>query len=577
MRTTNLEMKVWDWQEIFESVHNGIVAINRNREVIIFNKAASIILNIPQAQAVGAQIDQLISNTQLIQVMENGTEEHNQRLDINDRAIISNRSPIWRGNKIIGAVAIFQDISEFEALSHQLDTFKDINNRLDAVIDSLDDGIVVADAQGIIIRANDAYQHMTGIIAKEFVGKHVRDLLKQGYMNKSVTEMVLERRSQVNVMDVRNGKDLLLSGNPVFDDSGNVLYVVTAIRDVSQLNELKGKLAESEQTRDKYFRELEHLRSQQSFKKIITKDPEMQKKLEMSYHVANVDSNVLILGETGVGKELIAQLIHRASKRAKQPFIKINCGAIPPNLLESEFFGYESGAFTGALREGKLGLFEIAQGGTIFLDEVGELSLDLQVKVLRVIQDKEITRIGGKKPIHLDVRIVAATNRELGVMVKEKTFREDLYYRLNVVPILIPPLRNRKADILALVSEFLGNFNCKYGYQKWIHPDVMDAFLGHDWPGNIRELENTIERLVVTYREDCIGIDALVETCLWSLKPSTTDITSLQAGVESEERRLLAEAYRTTGSTRKAATILKISQSSMVKKMQKYKIAVNKL
>ncbi|WP_045572873.1 sigma 54-interacting transcriptional regulator [Desulfosporosinus sp. I2] len=573
----SLEMNVGDWQEIFESVHNGIIAINLNREVIIFNKAASIVLNIPQAQALGAQIEQVISNTQLVQVMEKGTEEHNQRMDINDRAIIANRSPIRRGNKIIGAVAIFQDISEFEVLSHQLDTFKAINKRLDDVIDFLDDGIVVADAQGIIVRANNAYQHMTGIIAKEFVGKHVRDLLKQGYMNKSVTEMVLERRSQVNVMDVRNGKDLLMSGNPVFDDRGNISYVVTAVRDVSQLNELKGKLAESEQIRDKYFHELEHLRSKQSFQQIITKDPKMQKKLEMSYHVANVDSNVLILGETGVGKELIAQLIHRASKRAKQPFIKINCGAIPPNLLESEFFGYEAGAFTGALKEGKAGLFELAQGGTIFLDEVGELSLDLQVKVLRAIQDKEITKIGGKKPILLDIRIVAATNRDLEVMVKEKEFREDLYYRLNVVPIVIPPLRERKADILSLVAEFIGKFNRKYGYQKWIHPEVMDVFLEHDWPGNIRELENTIERLVVTYREDCIGINALTETSLRSLKPPIKDITSLQACLESEEHQLIAEAYRTTGSTRKAAAILKISQSSMVKKMKKYNISVNKL
>ncbi|WP_243454676.1 sigma-54 interaction domain-containing protein [Desulfosporosinus fructosivorans] len=568
----NLQTSDWHWQEIFESMHNGVVAINRNKEVIVFNRAASRVLNIPQSLAIGAQIDQVISNSNLIQVMKNGKEEYNQRLDINDRSIISNRSPIWRGNNIIGAVAIFQDISEFEVLSHQLDTFKAINKSLDDVIESLDDGIVVANAQGVIVRANDAYQHMTGITAKEFVGKHVSDLLKQGYMNKSVTEMVLERRSQVNVMDVRNGKDLLLSGNPIFDESGNVTFVVTAIRDVSQLNELKAKLAESEQIKDKYFRLLEHLRSQQPFKKIITKDPEMQKKLEIAYHVADVNTNVLILGETGVGKELIAQLIHRASKRAKQPFIKINCGAIPPNLVESELFGYESGSFTGALKEGKSGLFELAQGGTIFLDEVGELSLDLQVKILRAIQDKEITRIGGKKPILLDVRIVAATNRELESMVKEKTFREDLYYRLNVVPILIPPLRDRKADILSLVAEFLGKFNRKYGYQKWIHPDVMDVFLEYDWPGNIRELENTIERLVVTYREDCIGMDALVGTSLQLLKPSKIDITSLQACVESEERRLLAEAYRTTGSTRKAAAILKISQSSMVKKMQKYKI-----
>ncbi|HWI54716.1 MAG TPA: sigma 54-interacting transcriptional regulator [Desulfobacteria bacterium] len=568
----SLENKILDLQEVFESVHNGIIAINQNSEVIVFNRAAATILNVLPATAIGAPIEQVIPTTQLIQVMKTGIEEHNQRFEIGDRVIISNRSPIRRGNEIIGAVAIFQDISELEALSHQLDNFKTINKSLDDVIESLDDGIVVADAHGIIVRANDAYQHMTGITVKEFVGKHVRDLLMQGYMNKSVTEMVLERRSKVNVMDVRNGKNLLLSGNPVFDANGNITHVVTAVRDVSQLNELKEKLAESEQIRDKYFHELEHLRSQQPFQKIITRDPVMQKKLEMSYHVASVDSSVLILGETGVGKELIAQLIHRASKRAKQPFIKINCGAIPPNLLESEFFGYESGAFTGALKDGKAGLFELAQGGTIFLDEVGELSLDLQVKVLRAIQDKEITRIGGKKPILLDVRIVAATNRDLEVMIKEKGFRGDLYYRLNVVPILIPPLRERKADIVFLVAEFLEKFNRKYGFQKWIHPDVMDVFLEYDWPGNIRELENTIERLVVTYHEDCIGINALAETSLKSLKPSTEDITSLQACLEREERRLIAEAYRTTGSTRKAAKILKISQSSMVIKMKKYNI-----
>lgn len=570
----NLEEKVWDWEEVFESVHNGIIAINRHKEVIIFNKPASIILNISKAKVIGAQIEQVLPSIKLAQIMDSGTEVYNQQLVINDRTIITNQSPIRRGNKIIGAVAIFQDISELEALSHQLNTFKEINRKLHDIIESLDDGIVVADANCIIVLANDAYQHMTGITAKEFVGKHVRDLLMQGYMNKSVTEMVLERRSKVNVMDVRNGKNLLLSGSPVFDDNGNISYVVTAVRDVSELSELERKLAESEQIRDKYLHELEHLRSQQSFQKIITRDSVMQKRLEMSYHVANVDSNVLILGETGVGKELIAELIHRASKRSKHPFIKINCGAIPPNLLESEFFGYESGAFTGALKEGKAGLFELAQGGTIFLDEVGELSLDLQVKVLRAIQGKEITRIGGKKPIKLDVRIVAATNRNLEAMVKEKKFREDLYYRLNVVPIVIPPLRERKVDIFSLVAKFLEKFNHEYGFQKWIHPDVMDVFLEYDWPGNIRELENTIERLVVTCHEDCIGINALSETCLRSLKPSTEEITSLQACLEREERRLIEEAYRKTGSTRKAAKILKISQSSMVNKMKKYNIPV---
>lgn len=363
------------WGDIFESMHNGIVAIDRNTKIIIFNQSAAKILNIPQGEALGKPIMEIIPNTNLISAMESGETLRGQQLNVNGQKIISNLSPIRRQGKIIGAISVFQDILELENLTKELDTYKVMNKSLDDIIEALDDGIVVADAQGIIVRANEAYQRMTGITMKEFVGKHVQDLIKEGYMNKSVSEMVFERQTKVNIMDVRNNKNLLLSGSPVFDEKGKIAYVVTAVRDVSQLNELKKKLAESEEIRNKYYQELEHLRSQQSRQKIITRDPIMQQKLDMAYHVAKVDSNVLILGETGVGKELIAQLIHRASKRAKEPFIKINCGAIPPNLLESEFFGYEPGSFTGALKDGKPGLFELAQGGTLFLDEVGELSL----------------------------------------------------------------------------------------------------------------------------------------------------------------------------------------------------------
>ncbi|BAE86541.1 hypothetical protein DSY4752 [Desulfitobacterium hafniense Y51] len=287
-----------------------------------------------------------------------------------------------------------------------------------------------------------------------------------------------------------------------------------------------------------------------------------------------MDSTVLILGESGVGKELIAQLIHRASHRSEKPFIKINCGAIPANLLESEFFGYEAGSFTGALKEGKKGLFELADGGTLFLDEVGELPLEHQVKVLRAIQEKEILRVGGKKTIKLDIRIIAATNRDLEAMIREKAFREDLYYRLNVVPMTIPPLRQRKEDVIPIALELLARYNTAYGYQKWIHPEVMDCLLNYDWPGNIRELENTIERLVVTSMDDCITKDAMAEIKSIDVHPAPNGLTSLKAFLEKEENRLLEEAYRLMGSTRKAAAVLGISQSSMVKKMKKYGIEI---
>ncbi|MHB8908216.1 MAG: sigma-54 interaction domain-containing protein [Syntrophales bacterium] len=558
------------WSEILDSIHNGVIVVNRQGLIVVINEAAAELVSYPREKAIGTRVDIVVPNTKLLDIMDSGEAESNCRLEIANRTVISNRSPIRKGDIIIGAVGIFQDVSDFEATSQQLDVVKEMNKELDAVIESLDDGIVVADRNGFILRANYAYQQMTGITAEEFVGKHVRELVRQGYIGRSVTEMVVERNSRVTIVDIRNNKELLLSGNPVYNEKGELVRVVTAIRDVTQLNALKEKLAETEEIKNRYYQELEHLRSQQPFKKIITNNVEMRQKLDLAFHVAHVDSTVLILGESGVGKELIAQLIHRASRRSKEPFIKINCGAIPANLLESEFFGYEPGAFTGALKEGKPGLFELAQGGTLFLDEIGEIPLDMQVKILRTLQDKEITRVGGKKSISLDVRIVAATNRDLKKMVGESTFREDLYYRLNVVPILLPPLRNRKEDIVPLISEFLAKFNGQYGYQKWIHPEVMERLLSYDWPGNIRELENTIERLVVTSREECILPENLAGIPAAKSESSVQPTTSVKMVLEREEKRIITDVYRKLKSTRKAAAALGMSQSSLVKKLNKY-------
>lgn len=561
-----------NWQEIFENANDGMIAINLKGEITLYNRKAEQILEKPKTDVLGTQIEHVLPNTRLIEVIKNGITELNQKMWMGKRSVIVNRSPIRNGNEIIGAIGIFQDISEYEVLTNQLYSVRALNKELDAIIEAVEDGIVVANSECYIVRANEAYQRMTGITAKEFVGKHVSVLLSEGYMHISVTEMVIERKSRVDVIDIRNGKDLLFTGMPVFDDSGKVIYVVTAVRDVSELKEMKELLASSEKEKTNYIHELELLRSQESFKKIITRNLEMQNNIEMARYVAKVDTTVLILGESGVGKELIAQLIHRASKRSKGPFIKINCGAIPPNLLESEFFGYDPGAFTGALKQGKPGLFELANEGTLFLDEIGELPLDLQVKVLRAIQDKEITRVGAQKSTKLDIRIVAATNCDLEKMVEQKKFREDLYYRLKVVPITIPPLRNRKDDVLPLVMEFLNRFNQRYQLRKWIHPDVMEKLLDYDWPGNIRELENTIERLVVTSQEDRIGKNDLKTLSFLPREKCVKHFTTLHEYLDSEEKKMIAEAYESTKNTRRAAQILGISQSSFVKKMKKYKL-----
>nr|WP_282434564.1 sigma 54-interacting transcriptional regulator [Desulfitobacterium hafniense] len=559
---------------MFDSIYNGVVAIDQQGIIKLFNEAAAKIMGVAKEETIGRRVEEVIPNTSLLEILKTGKAENNQKMHLGNCEIISNRGPICKDGKIVGAIGVFQDISDFEALSLELDNVKEINNDLDAIIESVADGIVVGSADGMILRANSAYLQITGIQEKEFVGKNVRELINQGYMNKSVTEMVFRTKSRVNVVDIRSGKELLMTGAPVFNEEKEVTRVVTIVRDISELTELKGKLEQAEDAKNRYLKELEHFRSQNAFKKIITKNNDMQKKLDTAYHVARVDSTVLILGESGVGKELIAQLIHRASHRSEKPFIKINCGAIPANLLESEFFGYEAGSFTGALKEGKKGLFELADGGTLFLDEVGELPLEHQVKVLRAIQEKEILRVGGKKTIKLDIRIIAATNRDLEAMIREKAFREDLYYRLNVVPMTIPPLRQRKEDVIPIALELLARYNTAYGYQKWIHPEVMDCLLNYDWPGNIRELENTIERLVVTSMDDCITKDAMAEIKSIDVHPAPNGLTSLKAFLEKEENRLLEEAYRLMGSTRKAAAVLGISQSSMVKKMKKYGIEI---
>jgi PAS domain S-box-containing protein len=569
----DVHLETPEWLKILDVSRNALVAVDVEGNVVFLNQTAAKIVGMDVQQALGRKVNELIPSTGLLEVMKTGRDEANQKMVVNGHVVFANRMVVKQGDAVIGAVGMFQDISELETLSEELESVRAINKELDGVFESVDDGLVLADENGVVLRVNRAYQTLVGIANEEYRGKHVHDLIKEGYIGRSVSDIVIERKARHSIIDIRNSKELLLTGNPVFDEHGNVMRVVTVTRDVTELSALKDKLALSEAARDSYYEELKQLRAQLPFKRIITNCPTLKQRIELALHVAQVDSNVLILGESGVGKDLFARLIHRASKRALRSFVEINCGAVPGNLLESEFFGYEPGAFTGALKEGKRGLFELAEGGTLFLDEVGELPLDLQAKVLRVVQKKQITRIGGTKTISLDVRIIAATNRDLEKMVMENTFRQDLFYRLNVVPIVLPPLRERREDIAPLTTEFLLKFNSRYGYQKWIHPDVIQCFIDYDWPGNVRELENTIERAVVTCREDCITTEALsgFPHCLVvNKRPS---ISSLRQIRDTEEKQLIVEAYRSTGSTRGAAETLGISQSSVVKKMKKYGIS----
>jgi PAS domain S-box-containing protein len=561
-----------DWQEILDAIYNGVIAINNEGKLILFNKAAMEMLKVPDTLILGEPIEKILPNTRLTEVLKTGKPEFNQRMQINDRTVLTNRSLITKGQKVVGAVAIFQDISGIESLSKQLESAQEANRELDAMVESLAEGIVVTDGNGIVLRINEAYKRLAGISSEEYTGKHVRTLVDEGYIRGSTSDVAIERKTSFTNIDIRNNKEVLLTSTPIIDDDGRVVKVITVVRDLEDLNSLRKRINNDELIRTQYFEELEQLRRHQSYRAIITKNPIMRERVETALRLSRVDSNVLILGETGVGKELLAQMIHRASKRSRFPFVRVNCAAVPPPLFESELFGYEGGAFTGAAREGRKGLFELAEGGTLFLDEVGELPLSMQPKILRAIQDREIVRVGGKKPIQLNVRILAATNRNLENMVKENQVREDLYYRLNVIPIMLPPLRERPEDIQPLVEAFLERFNQQFGHQKWIHPDVIKKLKNYNWPGNTRELQNLIERLVVSTREDQITAESL-QRC-FPLKENTKGEkqSCLKAMLENEERRMLEEAWQIAGSTRKVSAMLGISQSAVVKKLNKYGI-----
>lgn len=562
---------------IINSTHNMIVSVDQHSRIRVFNRAAEKLLGASREEVKGKNIDSVYPTSRLTSIIKTGRVETLQKIMLNDHFFVSNRTPISKDGKIIGAVAVLQDISELEELSRELKYVKELNEELDAIIESSYDGLYITDGNGKTLRLNRAFEMITGINGSEFMGRHTDDIVREGIVSESVTSLALKQKKTVTIIqETKTGKTTLATGSPVLDKYGNIFRVVCNVRDITELNMLKQKLEQAEGLSHHYESQLRTLRMHSGSDRIVSKSTGMKKLLETVVRVAEVDSTVLLTGESGTGKEIIAEAIHNHSFRAGGPFIKVNCGAIPENLLESELFGYDYGAFTGAKKEGKPGYFELAHDGTLFLDEIGDLPFNLQVKLLRVLQNKEINRVGGKQALKINARILAATNRDLLEMVRKKIFREDLYYRLNVIPLNIPPLRERKEDIPSLIVHFMDLFNRKYKLNKRISPDVVEAFMRYEWPGNVRELENLIERLLVLTPRDIISRDDLPVY----LGPSFTDvpqisvsaIVPMKEAVESVEKQLLERAYAQYRTTRQMAKELKINASTIVRKAAKYGI-----
>lgn len=452
--------------------------------------------------------------------------------------------------------------------------------------DHVNDGIYISDGNEKTLYVNKAYSRITGIKPDEVLGRYVSDLVKEGLYKFAVTPEVIKLKKQVNSIgeSLRNGTKMLISGDPIFDEAGNVKIVVATNREITELLAMQAELEASqkkikavEEDKNKSLQEIEHLRKVNLSNNLIGKSPEILQVSTMIHQITGLDVTVLITGETGVGKEVVSNEIYAHSSRKNGPFIKVNCAAIPANLLEAELFGYEKGAYTGASTTGKIGMFGLADKGTLLLDEIGDMPIELQSKLLRVIQHKEITRVGGRTPVKLDVRIIAATNCDLKDLVKQGKFREDLFYRLNVFPIFIPPLRLRLEDVEVLAEHFLDIYNADYGKQIRIERSGIEVLKRYGWPGNIRELQNVVERLVIVSNPNAI-ISSEQAGNLLNIDPYISELANREIGlreiVENVEKRTIEKTLTQYGSTRRAAKILGIDHSTIVKKAKKLGIVI---
>lgn len=453
----------------------------------------------------------------------------------------------------------------------ELDSF---NRELSGMIENSYDALCIADGESRIVLLNRAFEEVMGFPIKDMIGQKIIDIVTAGLTDTAATVEVLRSGRQSTVtIHTSAGRKALSTGVPVYNAERKVERIFCNLRNVEDLLGVEDLAAPSDRAVSRHVHSLQgqilvdHLRA-----RLITRNENMKRLLELVYRLSQVDSSLLILGESGVGKDLLARIVHETSPRAKTgTFVTVNCGAIPEALMESELFGYEPGAFTGARARGKAGYFEAAEGGTLFLNEIAEVPLPLQVKLLSVIETRQITRVGGTTPKETDVRIMAATNCDLEKMVAEKRFREDLYYRINVVPIKIPPLRDRLDDIPFLITHFASLFGNKYSTRKAFHSEVLKALARYRWPGNVRELMNLVERLLVTIKEPLITLDHLPPNYLAPPRnffENHDEVPQLKAAVEEFESKVITWALGRCGSREQTAHTLGISLSTLNRKIR---------
>ena len=562
--------------KVFQSIANGLIVTDHNNIINVFNRGAERITGIAAKDAIGKDANYIIKDSRLYEVLQTGREELGLKQTIGDNVIITNLTPIIVEGKVMGVVAVFQDISEIEALSWELNSVKELKEKFKNILESVDDGICMIDGENIITYVNRPFEEMMDKEGDDVIGKKLFTVFPQEIIKKIIND---KSPKFGDIIKKEDGGEIILSINPLIID-GEMKGAMVITKELTEIQHLVDQVEELS-AKTIYLQEqlVKKQQINESFQIITGKSGSLIEALTIASKASETDATVLIRGESGTGKELVAKAIHYASPRRNKPIVRVNCAAIPPNLLESELFGYEKGAFTGAFKQ-KLGKFELANGGTIFLDEIGDMDKSMQAKLLRVLQEKEIERVGGTRSIKIDLRVIAATNSPLEELMAKGEFRNDLYYRLNVIPVMLPPLRQRQGDIPLLAEHFIEKISKKYNFKKKrIKKDVLKCLQEYSWPGNVRELENIIERAITLSHGDWITIQDL-PTYIGESKASKEFLTSTVFITEEDdlptmeevEKAVIKKALEKHKSFRKAGIALGLNHKTVASKARKYKL-----
>lgn len=583
----------------------GILAVDNRQDIVFCNKTFSSLLEIKQ-NLYGKSLKKVFNDDGLIRVLQTGQPQLLKKFIFNGKMFLVNRIPVWEDGEILGALSIFKEITAIEKITFEIAKTIKKEVGVDAVVDAINHGILFLDKEGTVCKVNSSLLRDTGLASVDFLKKNMDTLFQQGLIKYSSIALTSLNKKLVvtDFQKICTGKELAINAVPVINKKGKVLMVASTVKDITNFNKVQLELKEAFWLSNLFKTNVagtslqgKKLKKEKIF---ITGDLEMLGLLELVKKVAATQSNILILGESGVGKEVIVEKIHKWSLRPGK-LIKINCGAIPEQLLESELFGYEAGAFTGANKQGKPGAFEMADQGTLFLDEIGDLPLSMQAKLLRILEDTKVLRLGGVNPVSIDTRIIAATNHDLQDKTKEGEFRADLFYRLNVLPVTVFPLRARTGDIPLLLSYYLGKYNKKYRLQKNFSPITVNLLTKYSWPGNVRELKNVVERMVIVCEGDTLQDSDLPGNIIAEVKASKNNTAAneaeptaggdtrvnttfkfnyanmnLKKAREELEKIILENAIRKHGSFRKASKHLGISHTAVIRKVRNYKLKIDK-